>query len=38
MDQEILALSDEKLMIEIANIDSLNVAVSAGIILYSFKD
>ena len=38
VDQEILALSDEKLMIEIANIDSLNVAVSAGIILYSFKD
>ena len=37
VDQEILALSDEKLMIEIANIDSLNVAVSAGIILYSFK-
>ena len=38
VDQEILALSDEKLMIEMANIDSLNVAVSAGIILYSFKD
>lgn len=38
VDKEIINLSDEKLMIEIANIDSLNVAVSAGIILYSFKD
>ena len=38
VDKEIIDLSDKKLMIEISNIDSLNVAISAGIILYSFKD
>ncbi|MDY2728147.1 MAG: RNA methyltransferase [Candidatus Onthovivens sp.] len=37
VDDEILKISDEFLKIEIDNIDSLNVAVSAGIILYSFK-
>lgn len=38
VDKEIIEMSDYKLMIEMGNIDSLNVAVSAGIILYHFKD
>lgn len=37
IDQEILDLSDIKLIIEMSNIDSLNVAISAGIILYELN-
>lgn len=35
--KEILELSDLNLIIDINNIDSLNVGISAGIIMYNFK-
>ena len=38
VDKEILDLSDIHLKIEMGNIDSLNVAISAGIILHAFKN
>lgn len=35
--KDILEISDEKIFIEINNIDSLNVGVAAGIVLYKFS-
>ena len=36
--KEIIDISDYKIKIDISNIDSLNVGVASGIILYSLKD
>ena len=38
MNKEIIDIADYVLKIDINNIDSLNVAIASGIILYSLKN